>query len=79
MPRRGVGVLADDQNPYVLERLLESSQDVRTGRQIPAARGHLGTQELTHRPDPIGDRFQCSGPAGLDGLTQRTSCHVLQL
>ena len=40
----------------------------------PAARRQLGTQELAHRGDPVGDRFERLGPARLDDVAQWL-CH----
>ena len=72
---RGVGILADDQHPHLVERLLEGAQYPVARGQVAAARGHLRAQEVAHRGDPARDRGQRAGPARLDDLTQFTACH----
>ena len=58
VPGRRVGVLADDEHPHVVQRLLEGAQHAVAGRQVPATGRDLGAQELAHRRDRVRDRLE---------------------
>ena len=45
-PGVGIGILPDDQHPDLAQRPAERPQHVLAGRQVAAAGGQLGAQEL---------------------------------
>lgn len=57
-----------DQDTDLRERVLEGPQDVLARRQVRAAGGDLGPQEVAHRGDLAGRGRQSLSPAGLDDL-----------
>ena len=75
MPWRRVRVLADDQDPDVVERLLESAQHVLAGGQVRPAGRDLGSQEITCLGDLAGYRLERSRPAWIDYFFERASGH----
>ena len=62
--RGRVGVLTDDQHPYVGERSPEGLEDVVAGREVRPAGRDLSAEELTHPRDPLVDRREGIGPVG---------------
>ena len=76
MPRRRVGVLADDQHAYGVQRAGEGAQHVLAGREVAAAGRDLAAQELAHPRDVVGDRLEGGGPARVDELGQRSRGHA---
>jgi hypothetical protein len=79
LPRSRVRVLADDQDPYVVEGLLEGPEYVRPGRQVGAPGGDFGTQEVAHPADASSSRGERFGPPGLDDFFQWSCCHGASL
>ena len=63
VPGRRVRVLADDQHADLVEGPRERAQHVRARRQVAAARGELGAQELAHLRDHRLDGRQRLRPA----------------
>ena len=70
-----IGILADDQHPYVGERPAEGPQHVITGRQVAATRRELGAEEHPQAGDGARDRLQRVGPVRADQLAQRPRAH----
>ena len=68
MPRRRVGVLADDEHADGVERIGERPKDVGAGRKVPPAGGVLLAQEVAHRVDGVCDRLEVVRPPGIDNL-----------
>jgi hypothetical protein len=76
MTRRRIRVLADDQHPDVLQRLLERPQHPLASGQAAASRGGLGGQEGSHRVDVCANRFQRLSPLWIDVIeTQHAYDH----
>lgn len=76
VPRPGVGVLPDDEDPHVVERLLEGPQHVVPAGEIGASLRDLGAKEFAHPGDVVMHRFEGARPARLDNVLQRLLCHV---
>jgi hypothetical protein len=70
MPRRRVRVLADDQHPHLVERLLERGQDAIARGQVAAPGRPLAAQEIAETGDHVGDRRQRLRPARADRRCQ---------
>ena len=65
MPGRRVRVLADDEHAHVVEGRLECAEHVAAGREVLAPGGDFAAQERPHVGDPVGDRLERGGPAGI--------------
>ena len=71
----GVGVLADDEHPDLVERDGEGSQHVLASGKVAVAGGDLGAQVLAHGRDRPGDGLEGLRPRGVDELGQGLCWH----
>ena len=66
MPRRRVGVLADDEHLDVVERTLERAQHPVPGGKVVPARRDLGAEAIAECGDVGTHRLERARPAGID-------------
>ena len=71
MPRRGVGVLANDEHPNAVERAHECTQDVLAWWKTCTACGGFGAKEVAYLVDIRCDRAKCGRPTRVDQLCKR--------
>lgn len=73
MPGRGVGILADDEDSNVGQRLLEGPKDVRSAGRPGPSRGGLGPKELAEVREVVSLSVEDGNPRGVDEIFKRRS------
>jgi hypothetical protein len=76
MSGSGVGVLADDKYPDLIEGLGECPQHVLPGWQIAVTGRYLRTEKVTDRGDVFGEWGKYLSPAGIEEFDKRLTRHA---
>ena len=75
MARSRIRVLAEQQDPHLLQRQLEGPQDPRTGGQEAPTALDLGPQSVTELTDERLEGAQRRQPGVVHEFVEGTACH----
>lgn len=70
--RRGVRILAHDENPDAIKGRFERAENVIRSWKVAAAGCNLGAEEVAHGVDAVLNGREGASPAGINELIQRS-------